>query len=194
MVCRPARADQRGGTRPFRKVPEPCEHIRGRWEEIMRRPVTILALVALVICIAQVLYLYVGRSARPVVNMPPQTTAAEALPTGLVDAAGKGRTLELLLHRSETVDFVANEGSLAELTTREREDQYRDWLLFVSVAALNHSAEDYSRIFFDLPATRQGYMRPMGVFEFGETRSRFIGNGAVVALIPAGRSDTDRKD
>ena len=65
--------------------------------------------------------------------------------------------------------------------------------MFAAVAALQPSGSDYNKIFFDLPTSRLGYMRPIGTFEFGETRSRLIGDGKVLALIPAGRA-AERKD
>jgi hypothetical protein len=50
------------------------------------------------------------------------------------------------------------------------------------------------RATFDLPALREGYMRPLGNFEYGETRSRLIGDGTVLALIPANVDSNTRKD
>ena len=155
----------------------------------MKRLVTISALVAILLGIAQVSYLYFGRSA-------PQLSLSPASETQLgMDALnGAGGPLDLPVGLSQTVDFFADETTFRDYTIREREDQYRDWLLFASVAALHPSPEDYNKIFFDLPTTRHGYMRPVGNFEFGETRSRFIGNGRALALIPAGRSVAERKD
>src|SRR5205807_7845314 len=42
---------------------------------------------------------------------------------------------------------------------------------------------------FDLPPIRHGYMQPVANFEYGDTRSCYIGNGQVIALVPADTSD-----
>src|SRR5262249_27845302 len=41
---------------------------------------------------------------------------------------------------------------------------------------------------------RHGYIKPLGVLDFGVTRSRYVKDGIVVALIPGSISDTSRKD
>jgi hypothetical protein len=156
----------------------------------MKRLVKFIAIAALIACAAQLFYVYVRPGNADAAAASRLLAVAEAPQ----NAAGKGDASELPLDRSQTVDFSADESSLAELTVREREDQYRDWLLFAAVAAFQTSAEDYTRTFFDLPTTRHGYMRPVGTFEYGETRSRVIGNDKVLGLIPAGRSAAERAD
>src|SRR5262249_20840343 len=104
------------------------------------------------------------------------------------------RAADLPVGARRNVELAADEPSLQDMNERERVDQYLDWLLFTAVAGLRPSPEEYSKIFFDLPPSRAGYMRPVGSFEFGETRSRLIGDGQVLALIPAGRSPAQRKD
>jgi hypothetical protein len=161
----------------------------------MKRLFTIAAAVVLAICVLQMLYLSFGRngqSSDAVQALQPKTV--EPLRSEPSAAQASGRRLDLPTNIKQAVDFSVDEGSFADFTAREREDQYRDWLLFAAVAALQPSAEEYNKILFDLPASRQGYMRPTGTFEFGETRSRFIGNGRGLALIPAGARDAQRKD
>ncbi len=46
------------------------------------------------------------------------------------------------------------------------------------------SANQLNQISYDLPAVRKGYLQPVANFEFGETRSRYLGNGRVIALLP----------
>jgi hypothetical protein len=161
----------------------------------MKRLFTIAAAVVLAICGLQMLYLSFGRngqSSDAVQALQPKTV--EPLRSEPSAAQASGRRLDLPTNIKQAVDFSVDEGSFADFTAREREDQYRDWLLFAAVAALQPSAEEYNKILFDLPASRQGYMRPTGTFEFGETRSRFIGNGRGLALIPAAARDAQRKD
>jgi hypothetical protein len=92
------------------------------------------------------------------------------------------------------VDFAADAISLADLSPNERADQCRDWLLFAAASSLLPSADELGRIFFDMPSVRHGYLRPVGTFEFGPTRSRYIGDGNVLALVPAGSDAAQRRE
>ena len=155
----------------------------------MKRLFGALSTVVFIICVAQLAYLFAGRDTRPL--KPKDAVAAPAI---LSLERQPGQPLELRPNQSQQVEFAIDETSFGDFTDREREDQHRDWLLFTVVAALQPSAEEYNKTLFDLPTSRQGYMRPVGNFEFGETRSRFIGGGRVLALIPAARSPAERKD
>lgn len=148
-----------------------------------------LSTVVFVVCAGLLVYMFAGRDIRLV-----KPNEAEASPKTASLERPPGQPLQVQLNQRQQVDFAVDEVSFDDFTDREREDQYRDWLLFTSVAALQPSAEEYNRTLFDLPASRQGYMRPVGSFEFGETRSRYIGDGRVLALIPAARTPSERKD
>lgn len=103
-------------------------------------------------------------------------------------------TLALPLDKPVAVDLSADAAMLMDLSPREREDQQRDWLLLSAAASLGLSTDTYARIFFDLPSTRQSYMRPVASFEYGKTRSRLVQPGVVLALLPAGVSEQQRRD
>jgi len=83
---------------------------------------------------------------------------------------------------------------MAQLTPREQLDQLLDWLLVIAVGEVEPNIEALNRILADMPLVRHGYMKPLGVLEFGPTRSRYVKDGIVVALIPGGASDASRKD
>jgi hypothetical protein len=80
------------------------------------------------------------------------------------------------------------------LTERQQRDQVLDWLLFAILSDAGLTVERLNEITFDLPASRHGYLRPIANFEYGVTRSRFIGDGKVVALIPADLTADKRAD
>jgi hypothetical protein len=92
------------------------------------------------------------------------------------------------------VAFVADDLTMAQLTPRERRDQQVDWLLVAALTDAMADVEELNRILADMPLLRHGYLRPLGVLEFGTTRSRYIKDGFVVALIPARVSEMARKD
>ena len=83
-----------------------------------------------------------------------------------------------------SVDLSADARGLQGLSEMDRADQVRDWLLFAAAAALVSDASEYAKIFFDLPTSRQGQLRSTGALEFGEARSRYLGKGRVLALVP----------
>ncbi len=92
------------------------------------------------------------------------------------------------------VDFRVDDALLDSLSQRESADQYRDWLLFTASAGAEVEPEKLSDALFDRPAVRYGFMRAVGGLEYGEVRSVFVGEGLVVALVPASRSREERID
>jgi hypothetical protein len=76
---------------------------------------------------------------------------------------------------------------------RERLDQYRDWLLMAALSATDLDPDAINKVLFDLPPIRRGVLTAVASFEYGETRSRVIGEGEVLALIPA-RSEPERTE
>ena len=83
-----------------------------------------------------------------------------------------------------TIEFNADDDVADDASPREKLEQMRDWLIFTLISSSGMSAEEATQATFDLPAVRRAYLKPVSRFEFGETRSAFIGNGLVVALIP----------
>ena len=83
-----------------------------------------------------------------------------------------------------TVNLEWNEEAIHQLSRREYTEQVRDWLLMTVLSDAGLSPADLNQTLFDLPPIRYGYLRPVGVFDFDETRARSIGARRVVALIP----------
>ena len=81
------------------------------------------------------------------------------------------------------VDF--SETNLSQLTPRQQTDQVRDWLFLAALSNSGLDATTLNEVTFDLPAVRYGYLRPVSGFEYGATRSRVVGDGIVIALIPS---------
>ena len=89
----------------------------------------------------------------------------------------------------QSIDFDVDQGSFGDLTAREQTDQLRDWLLFTAVSDVGLSTEAISQIFYDVPSIRSDYLRPVANFEFGVTRSAYIGDGRIVVLVPPAGPD-----
>ncbi len=92
------------------------------------------------------------------------------------------------------LDFDVEEETFADLTDRQKRDQLLDWALFAVLADSDTDAEGLAEIVHDLPPIRSGYLKPVADFEYGPTRSRYIGKGRVVALIPAAATPEERRD
>ena len=92
------------------------------------------------------------------------------------------------------VDFRADEENLQLLTDRQQKDQFRDWLVFTVASDCSFSTQDINQSLYDLSPIRQGYMKPVTNFEYGDTRSFYADNGNVVALLPKESSQTERQD
>ena len=151
----------------------------------MKRLFTILAASMLAAAALDAGYVYASRSGGQAVAIATRSAAGTSRPI---------RTLAKPLAPDVAVEVDFNPIPRAWPISRQKSvrDQCRDWLLFAAASSLTTSAEQFGRIFFDLPAIRSGYMRPVGAFEFGPTRSRFIGDGIVLALVPAGSDAAQR--
>jgi hypothetical protein len=88
------------------------------------------------------------------------------------------------LNQPRVMEFKIDEDVVDGFTKRKKLDQQIDWLLFSIVSDSGMSAAQLNKIFFDLPASRSGYLQPVGSFEYERMRSRYIGAGEVVALVP----------
>ena len=87
--------------------------------------------------------------------------------------------------RPVPVDVEAAPGSAELLTPREMRDQIRDWLLLTVLTTSGLEPEKLNEVTFDLPPVRYGFTKGLADWEFGDVRSRAIGDGTVIALIPA---------
>jgi hypothetical protein len=120
-------------------------------------------------------------AAAPVVQAPPPPREAfSAFPVG----------------KARTIDFLMGKGLRDRLTPREQADQLRDWLLAAVVSDANLDVDSLNKVLFDLPLLRHGYLRPVANFEYGVTRSCFLPDNQVVALVPRPRpgQEAQRKD
>src|SRR5689334_10192868 len=128
----------------------------------MKRAINILSLTVIAAALAALAFFYwPGRTAR--------ASAFAEFPPG----------------KRRVINLDSNYGALDGLSRREKIDQLRDWLLFTVVSDAGLSADQVNQVMFDVPAIRRGYMQPVANFEYGEARSRYLGNGLVVALLPA---------
>ena len=92
------------------------------------------------------------------------------------------------------ISFYIPEGMKDELSTREIENQIRDWLLLTILSNINLSEEDLNEVTFDLPTNRYRYYEHLANLEYGPTRSRIVGDDIVIALIPQTPSTSKRHD
>ena len=132
-----------------------------------------IALSAAVLCLG-------WQNLRPIYATP--SGAPEALPGSTVLPTASAPSFAVGVARE--IDFRMDEGTRDRLDERERADQLRDWLLFTVVSDAGLSAEETNRALFDLPTVRHGHMRPVANFEYGLTRSCYLGDRRVVAVIP----------
>jgi hypothetical protein len=141
----------------------------------MKKIINFLSILGIVAAPCWITYLYLKETPALEATVAPQK---EAFP----------------LNQTRFVEFRADEGSLDQLTERERMDQLRDWLLFTVVSNQGLSVDELNQSLYDLSTVRYGYMKPVSNFEYGETRSLYLGKGRVVALLPKGRSQEERMD
>lgn len=156
----------------------------------MKRLVSTVAIFVLIASAGQVAYLYATRG----VDHSVSVSMTEEANANTYDHSLPVLARDLVVGVPQAVDFSADAISMQDFTTFERNDQYRDWLLFAVVSARDLKAENFSHIFFDLPPMRRGYMRALGTFEYGDTRSRVLDKTTVIALVLAGRSEAQRRD
>lgn len=97
------------------------------------------------------------------------------------------QTLEAVFPKDAAVqvDVETPDGTSEVLTARELRDQTRDWLLLTVLTTSGLKPEELNEITFDLSPVRYNFMKGVGDWEFGDVRSRAVGDGTVVALIPA---------
>lgn len=69
-------------------------------------------------------------------------------------------------------------------TPRQRDDQARDWLMWVVASSLMPDAGALSDMLFDAPIARKGHLQSVSRMEYGTTRAFVLPDGDVVALVP----------
>lgn len=89
--------------------------------------------------------------------------------------------------KTRSITFDLTDEAFDEMSDREVLDQARDWLLYTTLAGSDYTVEQINQSSFDIPAIRRGYLRSTANYEYGETRSYFIGDGNVIVLVPAGK-------
>lgn len=145
----------------------------------MKKLVTIFSLLAVVAASLQIGAVY---SARIRANK------------GTLSNAAAMEFAQLPLDEKRTVRFEGSQDPLSRLDTLERQEQLRDWLLYTLVSAAGLSADAFSQSLYDLPVTREGYMRAVGNFQHGNARWATIRDGQVVALLLEGTEPGERSD
>jgi hypothetical protein len=133
-----------------------------------------------------------------IVEEPAAVTAPESTEArGVVSEPGPAlapRLPQLALDAAVEVTLDVDRVTMQQLTARQRHDQMLDWLLVTVVSSSDPEADVLNRTFADMPILRHGYIKPLGVLEFGDTRARMTGDGTIIALVPAGVSPEARKD
>jgi hypothetical protein len=103
-----------------------------------------------------------------------------------------GQTRTITFSGLDDVEVASVLRSEAE-RLRHRLDQLRDWTLLAAISGSGLTPREMNESTYDLPIVRREIFRRATSFEHGETRSRVIGNGDVLALIPAS-SPAEQKD
>ena len=149
----------------------------------MRRAISILSILAIVAAVIAFTFL-----ARSTINAPAPRAVPEVVQEELKPFKG------FPLNEAQFIEVEVDEETFDRLTPRERRDQMLDWLLYTVVSDAGLSVETLNQSLFDIPAIRYGYLHPIANFEYGETRSVYIGDGKVVALVPVDSSADQRHD
>ncbi|MGP0067603.1 MAG: hypothetical protein ACLQGP_28910 [Isosphaeraceae bacterium] len=134
--------------------------------------------------------LWVGITVAPAVQGGPMADDLPEVKNPTTQSAAFARFPE---GKPVAIGFEVDEDILDPLSPRERADQLRDWMLFAVVSDAGLSVERLNQCLFDLPVLRPGYLRPVFNLDYGATRSRNIGEGRVIALIPEER-DLAKRD
>jgi len=98
------------------------------------------------------------------------------------------------IDKTQFIDLEIDEETNSRLTPRERRDQILDWLLYTTAYATGKSAEQISKILYDIPSIRYGYTHSVANFEYNKLRSCYIGDGRILALLPEEDSPLKVKD
>lgn len=113
--------------------------------------------------------------------------------TGIVQAQEAITKTNFPLNKPQVISFDTQAG-FDRLTQRQQEDQLRDWLLLTIVSGKGISIQNINKSTYDLPTVRYDYVSPVANFEYGKTRSVYLGEGRVIALVMKNSSEEERKD
>lgn len=97
-------------------------------------------------------------------------------------------------NKPQAINFQAKADSLIKLTERQKKDQFLDWLLFTVESDRSFSTKEISEASYDISPVRYDYLKPVSNFEYGDTRSLYVGKETIVALIPQESSPEQRID
>ena len=88
------------------------------------------------------------------------------------------------LKKTQIINFQTDERSFSRLNDREKKEQFRDWLLLTIASDRSFTIDKTNESLYDIYPIRYGYMKPVSNFEYGNTRSFYMGEGKVIALLP----------
>ena len=91
---------------------------------------------------------------------------------------------EMPVDRVRQVAFEIDQATSAGRTALQTREQMLDWLLVAVISTRPASAGEVRDALYDVPTLRRGYLDPLANFEYGPTRSRYVGQGRVIALVP----------
>ena len=97
------------------------------------------------------------------------------------------------LGQTKTLTYSFSDLQLREFTEREKKEQVRDWLILSILSEIGLSEEEYNKVILDYPVSRLEHLSLYSNMEYGLTRSRYIDDGLIIALIPSSRRN-QKKD
>ncbi len=142
--------------------------------------------------IGSVTLIFIGLLSIAALYLPVKESSTQATPLFASFPVNESRVISF--SPEEELEETTDESSVKD-RQRQRFDQLRDWCLLTIISESGLSPKEVAETIYDLPAIREETFRRVANFEHGEIRSRVIGNGKVVALIPAnleGEADTPR--
>ena len=101
---------------------------------------------------------------------------------------------DFALNKPQTIKFQNKADSLQKFTTRQKKNQFLDWLLFTIESDRSFSTQEISEASYDIAPVRYDYLKPISNFEYGDIRSLYVGKDTIVALIPQDVSSAKRID
>jgi hypothetical protein len=145
-----------------------------------KKNLNITGIVLIALGIFQIFYIYLC-----VYNTSAQTVKAESSTSNLTQeiVSKSDSDFHNLVGRTLVIDFQVEKEAITDFTDREKEEQFRDWLLFAILSKLNTTPKEINEILFDLPPIRYGYLNSIGSFEYGITRSCYV-DGNIFAIVP----------
>jgi len=124
--------------------------------------------------------------------------SAEARSVSQSGAAFPGFPLDQVrkieLHFDATSLEELTKSTTSRKTGLEQRQQMRDWLLFAVLSDAGLQSDELRQVLFDQPPIRRGYFEAVASYENGSTRSRCIGDGRVIALVPRDSPEQERED